>query len=166
MNPKDILNLKYKNISGDYFTFRRAKTERATKENPTYVRVHIDTKLKKIKETYETKGEKEDYIFPWPYTKNNTGETARDRMLLTQYFVKMINDGMKVIAKDLKIKGEVTCYVARHSFATILKNSGTSTEYIQEMLGHENIGTTKAYLGSFSNDTIKERATKLAALLD
>ena len=35
-----------------------------------------------------------------------------------------INQELKILAKELNIKAEVTTYVARHSFATILKKSG------------------------------------------
>jgi hypothetical protein len=34
MNPKDMAYLKYKNIDGEFLSFIRAKTERATRSNP------------------------------------------------------------------------------------------------------------------------------------
>ncbi|MFT4093251.1 MAG: tyrosine-type recombinase/integrase [Niabella sp.] len=47
-----------------------------------------------------------------------------------------MNKNMKRIAKELEINKPVTTYFARHSFATILKRSGASTELISEALGH------------------------------
>jgi len=41
---------------------------------------------------------------------------------------------MKQIAIELGIFKPITTYYARHSFATILKNSGVSTEFISEAL--------------------------------
>jgi site-specific recombinase XerD len=56
-----------------------------------------------------------------------------------------------------------TTYVARHTFSTVLKRSGASTEYIQEALGHSDIKTTENYLDSFEKDVKKEFAQRLTA---
>ena len=69
--------------------------------------------------------------------------------------VHLINDHMKEIATDVLIDKPITTYYARHSFATILKNSGVSTEFISEALGHSSLGTTKNYLAGFAQDAIK-----------
>ena len=66
-----------------------------------------------------------------------------------QQLTKTINKYMKRIAGDLKIRSGVTTYFARHSFATGLKNSGASVEFISEALGHSDIKTTKNYLAGF-----------------
>lgn len=46
----------------------------------------------------------------------------------------------------------VTTYSARHSFATVLKRSGTNISYISESLGHSNLAITENYLASFERD--------------
>ena len=69
---------------------------------------------------------------------------------------------MKKVASDLEIPGKVTTYTARHSFATVLKRSGASTEFISESLGHTSTKTTAAYLASFENDVKRQWAEKLA----
>ena len=58
---------------------------------------------------------------------------------------------MKVLASELEIEANMTTYVARHSFATILKNSGVNISLISEMLGHTDLKTTQIYLDSFDN---------------
>ena len=65
---------------------------------------------------------------------------------------------MKRIAKNLQINKEVTTYFARHSFATVLRNSGASTEFISEALGHSSMRTTQNYLAGFEEEAI-HRAT-------
>jgi integrase len=52
-------------------------------------------------------------------------------------------------------------YVARHSYATVLKRSGANISYISESLGHSNLKTTENYLASFE----KEERIKNAAFL-
>jgi integrase/recombinase XerD len=78
-----------------------------------------------------------------------------------QLFVSFINDWMKRILKNLGIDKKATTYVARHTFSTVLKRSGASTEYIQEALGHSNIKTTENYLDSFDMEVKKEFAQRL-----
>ena len=55
----------------------------------------------------------------------------------------------------------LTTYVARHSFATILKKSGVNIGLISEALGHSDIGTTQIYLDSFENSQIDEALKNL-----
>jgi integrase/recombinase XerD len=50
---------------------------------------------------------------------------------LNLLFVCFINSWMKEIMKKLGINKKATTYAARHSFSTIVKRSGASTEYIQ-----------------------------------
>ena len=88
--------------------------------------------------------------------------------LLEQYYrvkrlIFFINDGMKRIAEELGIEKKVTNIVSRHTFSTVLKRSGVSTEFIQESLGHTNKKTTENYLDSFEQDVKKEYAAKLKA---
>ena len=51
----------------------------------------------------------------------------------------------------------------RHTFSTVLKRSGASTEYIQEALGHSNVKTTENYLDSFGKEVKKEFAQRLTS---
>ena len=66
----------------------------------------------------------------------------------------------------LGIDKKATTYVARHTFSTILKRSGASTEYIQEALGHADIKTTESYLDSFEKEVKKDFAGRLTSFKD
>ena len=68
----------------------------------------------------------------------------------------MINSDLKEIAKKAKIDFNLTTYVARHSYATIMKRSGASTSVISESLGHTSEKTTQVYLDSFENLILDE----------
>ncbi len=94
----------------------------------------------------------EDYLFPiLP-----TAVTPEKQFKLIKQFTKMVNDYIKKIAEHVGITKPVTTYYARHSFATILRRSGASTEFIGESLGHTSSKTTASYLDSFENETKKE----------
>ena len=57
-------------------------------------------------------------------------------------------------------------YFARHSFATILKNSGVSTEFISEALGHSSLSTTKNYLAGFEEEAIRRNTDVLVSFMN
>ena len=52
-------------------------------------------------------------------------------------------------------------YVARHSFATVLKKSGVNIALISEALGHSDLATTQIYLDSFDNEQIDDAMKNL-----
>lgn len=51
--------------------------------------------------------------------------------------------------------------LARHSFATMLKISGTPTSFITDALGHSNSKTTEHYLKSIPDEKYKNISDKL-----
>jgi integrase/recombinase XerD len=100
-----------------------------------------------------------NYIFP----VLEHGITPLRQVELIELFVQALNDWMVKIRKKLGIEKKVTTYVARHTFSTVMKRSGISTEFIQEALGHTNIRTTENYLDSFEKEMKKEYANRLLA---
>ena len=158
INPKDVALLKYKNIEGDFIVFERAKTESTSRTDPKPISVYISEDIITIIERWGNKDKSPDnFIFPILYN----GITALREYDLIEFFIRNINDWMKQICKKLQIDKKVTTIVSRHSFSSILKNAGASTEFIQEALGHANKKTTENYLDSFENEIKKEFAGKL-----
>ncbi|MBD0332972.1 MAG: site-specific integrase [Chitinophagaceae bacterium] len=160
MNPKDIAFLKYSNIHDDYLTFERIKTERSLRSDPVIITVYINEDMKTIIERWGNKDRSPDnYIFPI-LQPGLSDLRIYDRI---QNFVGLINYWMKEILLNLGIDKKATTYVARHTFSTVLKRSGASTEFIQEALGYTDIKTTENYLDSFDRETKKELATRLTS---
>ena len=100
---------------------------------------------------------KDGFVFP---ILDGSETPTRERQLIQQ-LTHVINDNMKAIAAELKITNPVGTYVARHSFATVLKRSGASMEMISEMLGHSSLSTTKSYLASFETEAVAKAASAL-----
>jgi site-specific recombinase XerD len=156
-NIKDLLKLRYKDIGHESITFIRAKTERSKKDQET-ISVPIIDRISKIIEKWGTKPKDPDkYVFPM-LTDELTPMQEFERI---KGFVKKINTNIQPIAESLGISKKVTTYTARHSFSTVLKRAGASTELIKESLGHSSIQTTESYLDSFENEVKKEFAKKL-----
>lgn len=157
MNVKDFCLLKHKNIEGDILTFQREKTKRSKREQlPTVVSLKPEAKAI-ISKWGQRSVSPETYIFPHLH-KSMTAEQERQ---VVQQLTKTINKYMKAIARDLDLSKPVTTYFARHSFATVLKNSGASMEFISEALAHSSQQTTKSYLSGFEQETIHKTTDAL-----
>lgn len=152
INMKDILLLKYGNIDGDSIRFVRAKTKRTNRTSSTPIVICLNEDLKEIISRWGNENTNPDqYIFP----VLQEGMTPEKEMAVVQQFTKMVNTYLKKIVQDLKITKPVTTYFARHSFATVLKQSGASPLFIGEALGHASTKTTENYLDSFEDDQRK-----------
>lgn len=75
--------------------------------------------------------------------------------------LKKFNNDLKKIAEIVGIDKPLSSYVARHSFATNLKQIGVSTDRISQSMGHKNIAITTAYLKDFEDDVIDRENEKL-----
>ena len=159
INVKDIAFLKYSNISSDLITLIRAKTKQKEKQNPRPITIVITKMAEQIIFKWGNKpASLNKYIFPIV----EEGLTPQQEYLRVQQTTKMINKYINRISLTLGINQKVTSYSARHSFATVLKRSGASTEYIGESLGHSNLKTTQNYLADFEVDTKRKWAERLS----
>ena len=160
INIKDICLLKWQNISSGSISFVRAKTERSKKGNQKEIVIFISDDIQLIIDKWGNyKKSKTDYVFPIL----ESGISAQRERDLIQYFTKTTNKWMKRLALELGIEANLTTYVARHSYSTVLKRSGVSIEYISESLGHSNLKTTEFYLDSFEDIDKQNNAKFLTA---
>ena len=158
MNPKDIFRLTWRNVDGDMIRFYRQKTLRTTRSKPRRIDVVISQPVQDILDRWSNADRRPDSsLFPF-FQKDLTpkGWEARARDL-----VKQINRCTKRIGVSLGIAIPVTSYVARHSYATVMKRSGASAEIISENLGHANLQTTETYFDSFEDDVKRDLANIL-----
>jgi integrase/recombinase XerD len=159
LNVKDLCLLKWKNIEGDILRYERAKTSRSKKDTEL-ITVSLKPEAKAILSRWGQPAINPE-AFTFPHL--NKGMSAEREREIYQQLTKTINKYMKIIAEDLKIFKPVTTYYARHSFATVLKNSGASMEFISEALGHSDMKTTKNYLAGFEQETIHKTTDALTA---
>lgn len=158
INPKDFAHLKFKNIDEDYITFTRAKTERATRNDPKLIIAYITEDMRRIINEWGNKNQDpNNYIFPVLIH----GDNLLEQHMRVAALAKYICDGMRNVVKALGIKKKAGNMEGRHTTATTLKRSGATTEFIQETLGHHNKATTENYMDSFENEIKKQFAQKL-----
>jgi len=95
----------------------------------------------------------DSYIFP---ILNRTHETPMSKDNRIDKVLKAVNKDLQTIADKLEIKEKLTTYVARHSFATIMRRSGASDTVIKETMGHSDESMTKIYLDDFENKVLDD----------
>ena len=142
INIVDVSYLTNENIvDNDKLCFYRRKTKKlfSFKMHPKA----LDIILK-------YKGSDTKYIFPILTTQ----KSEQDKYNRVNGALKTINKYLKKIGKHLKIETSLTTYVARHTYATVLKRSGVNTSIISESLGHSSEKITQIYLDSFENSQI------------
>ena len=156
INFADILRLKYSNIQGDEICFFRQKTIRTSKVKRE-IRAMITPEMQSIIERWGNP-DKRPCAFIFPYLTGD--ETPLEVNKKVSDVTRRVNRKLKVIGTAVGIEG-LTTYVARHSYATVLKRSGANIAFISESLGHTDLKTTETYLGSFEKDERRKNAALL-----
>lgn len=157
-NIKDIVLLKEKNMDSKSIQFIRSKTERSTKQDLKAIMV---MRIPKINEIIEKWGLKNKTSNTYVFGLVEETDTIEKKRAKIKDITKRINKYMRRVVAALELEIDLTTYSARHSFATILKRSGASTEFIGESLGHKNNKTTENYLDSFEDEMKMEFQNKL-----
>ena len=143
INFTDIANLTKANITNGRIHYIRQKTGKL-------IKLGISEEAMQIIKKYES--ESKGYLFP--ILNANIHKTPLQKQNRIHKMLGKINKNLKLIAAQLNVDANMTTYVARHSFASVLKKSGVSIALISEALGHSDLSTTQVYLDSFDNEQI------------
>lgn len=158
MNVKDILSLKWRDLDSNQITYVRQKTIRSKKMNQKPIQVFLSDHLKAIiARRSNTDRTPESYLFPFL----NDRMTGEEKLRKIKKATREVNKWMNIIGEELEIELNLTTYVARHSFSTVLKRSGAPMEFINESLGHSSMRTTERYLDSFEDEAREKYANFL-----
>lgn len=147
INFIDMAMLKHDNIVDGKLCYIRAKTKKQ-------IIIPLQEKSRDIISNYSASSlSRSGYIFPIfsAYHKSEVQRVNRLHKVLAK-----INRALKHIGEELGLPIKLTTYVARHSFATVLKRAGVSTSIISESLGHSSEKITQIYLDSFEKSQIDE----------
>ena len=136
----DMAYLTKKNIIDNRLVYSRRKTNKL-------IKLPLQPRAIGLINKYSSPGN--PYLFPILSTFHKTEQQQRNRI---HKVISKVNLRLKAIGKELGLPIDLTTYVARHSFATVLKRSGVNTSLICEALGHSSERVTQIYLDSFGND--------------
>ena len=154
INFVDMMKLMWTDLQDGRIRYIRSKTKGS-------FNLEIMEDALEIIEFYRKQNRQTKYVFPILLNNDMTPIQVeyRKKKVLQQY-----NKHLKEIATLAKIEKRLTSYVARHSFATILKQLGTSTDKISELMGHADVNITKTYLKEFDDEELDFENRKLLDL--
>jgi site-specific recombinase XerD len=148
----DIANLTHQNIVEDRLIYQRQKTH-------GNINLLLSKEASTIIAKYSTYQQEAEYLFPILHCKRHI--TPMQKSNRVHKICHQVNTELRAFAQELGITAEVTTYVARHSFATILKKSGVNIGIISQALGHQDIKTTQIYLSKFDNEQVDDAMKNL-----
>lgn len=149
INFTDMAFLTDKNVEGGRLVYVRQKTKKL-------IMLPLQEKAVEIMNRYRSSQRK--FIFPILDERERTLRQIRNRIYDV---LDNVNGYLKEIGKELGVELKISSYVARHSYATVLKRSGVSTSVISESLGHSSERVTQIYLDSFENKQLNDAMKNL-----
>ena len=154
INFVDLAQLKWANIEKNQLFYTRKKTNEL-------INVPLMGQVVKILDIYKrySNCKKDDFIFPILSEIHATSISIANRLHKVNH---QVNQDLQEIGGTVKLDVKLTTYVARHTFATVLKKEGISVSIIGQALGHENEKTTRIYLDSFGSDIMQQAFEKLS----
>ena len=160
MSFVDLAQLRWRDLSGQHpetgyperVEYKREKTKR--KKSGQELTVRLLAPAAAIAGAYRplTYNGPESYVFPIldPAT-HVTPMQIKNRL---HKILGQVNDDLKELGELAGIATPLTTYVARHSFATTLKQAGTNTAVISQAMGHSSEAVTAVYLESFASELV------------
>ena len=149
INFVDMAFLTEKNIMEGRLVYRRKKTAKL-------INLPLQEEARLVLKRYKNNGN--PYLFP---ILSNLHKTEQQRLNRLHKVITKVNKALKAIGEELNIPIKLTTYVARHSYATVLKRAGVPTSIISESLGHSSEKITQIYLDGFGNSQIDEALSHL-----
>ena len=143
INMVDMAYLKKENVISGRIVYKRQKTQKP-------INFLLNPYAVEILAKYEQNNS--DYLFP--ILDNAVHKTAEQQIRRVKKITYVANKSLKKIGEAIGLSIPLTTYVARHSFASVLKRSGVNVAIISEALGHSDLKTTQIYLDSFENSQI------------
>ena len=135
INSVDLFEMKADCIKNGRIEYKRSKTT-DRRDDEAFISVKIEAEAMSVLKKYMDPSKKRLFSFYRSYANADA-------------FNKAINIGLLQIQKKLKIKDTITYYSARHTWATIVRNSlGYSKYIVAECLNHlvDSLKVTDRYI--------------------
>jgi len=159
----DLAHLRKSDIKEGYLHYTRSKTgQRLT--------IRWEKEMQELLEKYQAQTATSPYLFPFLIDTANskpskTRDTKQEEQRLYHNAEVRIAYHLKKLGAKLGIKGNLTLYVARHSWATAARDNNISISVISEALGHNSVTTTQIYLRSIQSSEVDDANAKILALM-
>ncbi|GAB4038715.1 site-specific integrase [Spirosoma jeollabukense] len=152
INFVDLSKLRWRNIGTDTEGFVRLNYVRQKTGGRFSIRLLAPAQTLIEQYRNETNNGPDSYIFPILNTNIHQTEAQMNNRL--NKILGQVNKDLKTLGERAGIDTPLTTYVARHSFATVLRQKGTATAVISQAMGHKSEAVTAIYLDSFASETV------------
>ena len=161
----DLAHLRKSDLKDGYVSYIRSKTGQR-------LSIRWEKDMQNIVDKYQHLTRNSPYLFPFlandkndkpigiidkPYDKNDNQESLR----LYHNAESRITYHLKKLGAKMGIQGQLTLYVARHSWATTARDKNISISVISEALGHNSEATTQIYLRSIQSSEVDDANAKI-----
>ena len=159
----DLAHLRKSDLKDDYLHYTRSKTgQRLT--------IRWEEKMQELMEKYQAQTDTSPYLFPFLV---DYGVKSQDKTIdkiqedVRQYHnaEARISYHLRKLGAKIGIKGKLTLYVARHSWATTARDKNIPISVISEALGHHSETTTQIYLNSIKSSAVDDANAKILSVL-
>ena len=158
----DLAHLK-SDLKDGYLHYTRSKTgQRLT--------IRWEKDMQEMLEKYQAQTASSPYLFPFLVDAGNkshdkTIDKKQEEVRLYHNAESRISYHLRKFGAKIGIKGKLTLYVARHSWATAARDNDISISVISEALGHHSETTTQIYLNSIKSSEVDDANAKILAAL-
>jgi len=155
MSFTDLAYLTPTNVYKGRIIYKRRKTHKE-------YNIKLTPLALRILEVY--KGKSSKYLLP--ILSNSVIEDSTEAKKLIRQWIKTTNKWINKLGEKCKVDGNLTTYVARHTWATTAKRLGYSNELIAEAMGHEyGNKITNIYLDTFDQSVIDDLNEKVQSFI-
>lgn len=165
----DLAHLRKSDLKDGYLHYTRSKTGQR-------LSIRWEKEMQDIVDKYQSQTVSSPYLFPFLvgdkndecggiHDKTCDKNNKREEQRLYHNAESRITYHLKKLGAKLGIKGKLTLYVARHSWATAARDNQVPISVISEALGHNSETTTQIYLRSIQTSEVDDANAKLLALI-
>ena len=159
----DLAHLRKSDLRDGFLHYTRSKTgQRLT--------IRWEKDMKNLLEKYQAQTASSPYLFPFLVDdgnkiQNKNIDKKKEEVRLYHNAEARISYHLRKVGAKIGIKGKLTLYVARHSWATTARDNDISISVISEALGHHSETTTQIYLNSVKSSEVDDANAKILAAL-
>ena len=159
----DLAHLRKSDLKDGFLHYTRRKTgQRLT--------IRWEDDMQELLEKYQVQTVTSPYLFPFLVDDGNirqdkTVDKKQKEVHLYHNAEARISYHLRKLGAKIGVKGKLTLYVARHSWATTARDNDISISVISEALGHHSETTTQIYLNSIKSSEVDDANAKILAAL-
>ena len=159
----DLAHLRKSDLKDGYLHYTRSKTRQR-------LTIRWEKEMQELLEKYQAQTASSPYLFPFLVDDGNksqdkTIDKKKGTVRLYRNAEARISYHLRKLGTKIGIKGKLTLYVARHSWATAARDNHISISVISEALGHHSVTTTQIYLRSIKSSEVDDANARILAVL-